>query len=93
MTSPEDLNILGGWGSRLAAARNAAGLTQLDLATALDVTAVTVQRWEAGSRRPSEEDQTRLARVLRISITELFPRTEDEAELVVLAGRIGMGCS
>lgn len=98
MTTADHNDVLGGWGSRLAAARNAVDLTQAELAAALGVTLSTVQRWEADStlsysRTPSIVDQTRLARVLRISVTELFPRTVDEAELVVLAGRLGSGCS
>lgn len=105
MTTADHNDVLDGWGSRLAAARNAADLTQAELAAALGVTLSTVQRWEADntlsySRTPSLLDQRRLADVLGVNVTDLFPRTEREATLEGLVAeadayleRVGGGCS
>jgi transcriptional regulator with XRE-family HTH domain len=84
----------GGWGRNIAAARTRAGLTQLQLADLLGgVAPTTVARWEQGTRLPGLAEQTRLARALGVSITELFPRDAAEAELVDTVAAIGGGCS
>lgn len=83
----------GGWGRNIAAARTRLGLTQQQLAERHGgVVPNTVARWEQG-RHPSSRDQRRLAAVLETTVTELFPRTDDEAELVALAAALGNGCS
>lgn len=98
MTSPDNNDVLLGWGNGLRSARLAAGISRQALALGVGVSAKTIQRWEATgpttyTTQPNPAQQRRLAELLRISVTELFPRTEDEAELVVLAGRLGSGCS
>jgi DNA-binding transcriptional regulator YiaG len=47
------------------AVRVHAGLTLTDLAAALQVTKMTVQRWETGARRPSGEHAVSYCRVIR----------------------------
>lgn len=93
VSSSEVPSMLDRWGARLAEARTAANLTQQDLATRLGVTPITVQRWEALRRRPSEEDQVRLAEALGITVTSLFPRNEGEATVIGDLEAIGRGCS
>ncbi len=100
MPTTDDNDVLDGWGARLAAARSAANLTQAALASALDVKVFTIQRWEAGSRRPSEEDQRRIAGAVGAHVTALFPRTDRETELEELVAeadhilaQVGGGCS
>lgn len=93
MTSPGSGDVLSGWGGRLAAARVAASKTQQNLASTLGVALITIQRWEAGSRRPSEELQVELAKALGVPVTDLLPRDDAEAELPELVARLGGGCS
>ena len=50
---------------RCVEVREAAGLTQGELARALDVAPATVSRWEAGQRLPSGQ-AIRYARLLRV---------------------------
>ncbi len=98
MTSPDTNDVLLGWGDALRSARLAATFSRSELAARVGVSAKTIQRWEATgpdayTTQPSPAQQRRIAELLRISVTELFPRTVDEAELVVLAERLGAGCS
>lgn len=48
------------------AIREAAGLTQGELARAIGVTPGAVNRWEAGTRKPTGESALRYARILRV---------------------------
>jgi len=48
-------------GQDIAAAREAAGLTQLALANAMGIDPQTISRWERGERRPSPSDCYRIA--------------------------------
>lgn len=104
MPTPDTNPIRNGWGDRLAAARNAAGLTQQQVADAVGVDRKTVQRWEASgvawARRPDYAQQEALAAALGTPLTDLFPRSVREAELESIAAdhddllaRIGGGCS
>jgi putative transcriptional regulator len=93
MTSPDETSTQEGWGRNLAAARARLGITQADLAQRVGVTLVNVNRWENSARQPSLPRQIRLAEVLGVSVTELFPRTADEAELPGLVAALGNGCS
>jgi transcriptional regulator with XRE-family HTH domain len=83
----------GGWGRNIAAARTRAGLTQQQLAERLAVAPTTVARWEQGTRLPALADQIGIARALGTTVTELFPRDDNEAELPDLVASIGGGCS
>lgn len=49
----------------LRRARVEAGLSQAELARALDVTPAAVSRWESGARRPRSTVARRLSAVLR----------------------------
>lgn len=70
------------WGTRLRSAREEAGLSRRTLAGHLGVQELAVLRWESGERNILPPVQEDLARVLGRSITALFPRTADEADLV-----------
>jgi transcriptional regulator with XRE-family HTH domain len=107
MTTPGNSDVQGGWGARLVSAREAAGLTQPTLANRLGVSLRTVVRWEAVGRdvsdlgrRPNSIDQRRIADELGVPVSDLFPRTDREAELEGIADeyddlleRVGGGCS
>lgn len=60
-------------GRRIRAAREARGLTQADLATALSRTPTSVSYWEGGQRSPGLEDVVEIARVLGIDAATLLP--------------------
>lgn len=100
MTDADNLDVQDTWGARLVAAREAAGLSQTALAERLGVSLRTIVRWEAvgrdvadPGRRPDPADQRRLAQVLEVPVSDLLPRTDDEAEMVELVARLGTGCS
>lgn len=67
------------WGRNLAAAREAAGLTQKDLAEKLNVNWSTISRWEGGRMEPRLEPALRIAALLGVPVTELFPVDEQVA--------------
>lgn len=48
------------WGAEIARARHAAGLTQVELAAALDVSASAVRHWEQGIRGASLAKRRRM---------------------------------
>jgi len=48
-------------GREIAAAREAAGLTQVALAAAIGVDPQTISRWERGDRNPGPNDLYRIA--------------------------------
>lgn len=81
------------WGPNVAARRTQLGLPLSELARRADISAKHLGQIEAGNSLPSYDVQERLAGQLERSITELFPRDEAEAELPVLAERLGAGCS
>ncbi|WP_410658378.1 helix-turn-helix domain-containing protein [Amycolatopsis sp. lyj-112] len=58
-------------GSALAAARATAGLTQENLAFALDVSVSTLSRWENGLTKPLPPKRLKLAKLLHVSLVEL----------------------
>jgi transcriptional regulator with XRE-family HTH domain len=61
---------------RLRNARINAGLTQAELARALQVTERNVGRWERGNNAPHAGTVGRLADVLEVSIQDLYDRDE-----------------
>jgi transcriptional regulator with XRE-family HTH domain len=93
MTQQDRHDVLYAWGDRLRAARTARSLSRGDLAQQLGVVPKTIQRWESGDTRPSEEQQRLAAEKLGISVSKLFPRTTDEDELPDLVAALGNGCS
>jgi transcriptional regulator with XRE-family HTH domain len=70
--------------SALEIARKSAGLTAVDLAGALGVSASHVSQIERGWRTPSDRVKTRSASLLGVPVRELFPPSATPA---LLAGR------
>ena len=64
-------------GQRLRRARQAAGLTQLQLSEALGVHETHVTNWERGERVPRVDRLGKLAQVLRVKPTDLTDLAED----------------
>jgi transcriptional regulator with XRE-family HTH domain len=62
-------------GMNIRAARQAAGMTQEDLAKAVDRTQTAVSYWEAGKRDPGTPDLLRIAVALGVSAASLLPDT------------------
>lgn len=104
MTSQDSPDVLAGWGARLLNARTAVqwtdpegnvvrGLSRRQLAERVGVADKTIQRWEAGTGQPNAAQQRSLATALNLSVTELYPRSDDEAELPTLVAALGNGCS
>lgn len=50
-----------------------AGLSQHELASALEVAANTVSRWETGTYKPGLADLDKLSRFFKVPITSFFP--------------------
>lgn len=65
-------------GSRLKEAREALGLTQADVAGALDIPRSGVAAFEAGERKVTGLELRRLARLYRRSVSWLLGETADE---------------
>jgi transcriptional regulator with XRE-family HTH domain len=55
------------------------GISQQDLAQAVDTTANTVSRWETANYKPSISDLEKLARFFGTPITDFFPQPEPKA--------------
>lgn len=66
-------------GARIAELRKTRGVTQTQLAQALDVSQQTVQAYEVGRRRIPVSAMPVVARVLGISLEELFGETGQSA--------------
>lgn len=70
---------------KLLALRKHAGLSQQEVATALDVTRQTISNWEIGQAAPALDKAIALAALYRINLDDL---ARDEIEVVV--GREGI---
>jgi len=74
---------------RLARLRQAAGLTQREVATALGIKSPSVAQWEGGRSRPDIERLPALARLYKVTVEELcgadFPAIEQQGRLDLLA--------
>ena len=66
-------------GERIAAARNRAGLTQLQLAQKLGLPLFQVADWERGAAEPSLEQMAALCRVLDVTSDYLLLGKEPES--------------
>jgi len=55
------------------------GISQEELAQAVNTTANTVSRWETATYKPSISDLERLARFFGVTITVFFPKAEPKA--------------
>lgn len=62
-----------GFGGRLKALREEAGLTQQQLADRLGIAATTITRLENGGRTPSWETVIRIAEALKVSTDSFLP--------------------
>lgn len=60
------------FGERLAVARRRAGLTQRQLASALDEREMNISRWERGANVPTLDKTANCARALGVSIEWLI---------------------
>ncbi|MCA1572380.1 MAG: helix-turn-helix domain-containing protein [Chloroflexi bacterium] len=65
------------WGSRIRVARMAAGLSQREVAVALEVDQAIVSRWERGQNVPRVDRQLLLARLLGVNVNDLFSHPEE----------------
>lgn len=76
----------------LVAAREAAGLTQHELAIAIGVSGgAMVSKWERGSQQPRPELLYRLAGALRVEVVDLQPQAvRDDPDLRALRVRLGV---
>lgn len=62
------------WGRNLAELRKLRGYRrQIDLATALGVTKQAVTAWESGKARPRDAMKARIAHVLGVEVSLIFP--------------------
>lgn len=66
-------------GKRVAAARTAAGMTQLALAEALSLSRTSVTNIESGRQKLLVHTLLQLAAILQIDVMELLPRVESNA--------------
>ncbi len=60
------------------------GITQAELAQALNTTPHTISRWETGVHRPCLADIESLARFFGIPIERMFPQAEIPSQMRVL---------
>lgn len=79
------------WGLRLRQQRLAAELSQEELAAQAGTTQTTISQAELGNRRPELEVQVAIAEALGVPVSDLFPRTDEEAELSERASRCTEG--
>lgn len=61
------------WGEQIRTLRELRGLTARDLAAELDVTEVSLRRWETGTRSPSDLHKIRIASFFNVDPNMLFP--------------------
>ena len=61
-------------GATIKEARKGMGLTQRELAKALDVTDASVSYWEQGRNTPGSDIQRKLAARLGLTVDDLVPR-------------------
>lgn len=67
-------------------ARGGTGLTQQDIAILLDVTPVTLSRWETGARHPSFEVLEQFAKIVGKSLSFFFeeePRQDEYSQMLL----------
>lgn len=70
------------WGRNIAEARRQLGMSQTDLGNAIPlrnkIAAHTVSRWERGVTTPSDKTRIRLAEILGVPASVLFPYPDSE---------------
>jgi transcriptional regulator with XRE-family HTH domain len=62
------------------------GISQKELADAIETTANTISRWETAAYKPSISDLEKLARFFHMPITVFFPETEPLSQMNALLG-------
>ena len=75
-------------GANIRVARQAAGMTQEDLASRLGCTQTAVSYWEAGKRDPGIPDLLRIAVALGVTAASLLPDTAAPADENAAQGRL-----
>lgn len=79
-------------GSRIAKARLAAGLSQLELGKLVGKGQTTVSSWEKDRTEPTREDVQRIAKALNLSLTDLEIGDVAKGDLLVkVVGYVGAG--
>jgi len=69
-------------GERIRAAREAKGMTTVQLAAAVGVSQSAVSNWETGAgRAPSRDNAVKVARVLGITVDELLADAPAQPEV------------
>lgn len=68
-------------GSNIKRARTQLGITQGQLAEALDLENVTISRIETGAQLPSIDRLEEIAKILKISLTALLADTDESSAL------------
>lgn len=66
------------WGQRIADARRAVGMSQVQLAGALGVTQQLVSAWEHGHASPKIDRRPLVARILGVHTSDLFGYPDDD---------------
>lgn len=67
------------WGRNIAGARQRKGMSQERLARTLDVSNQVVSRWERGVYAPRDQTRIRLAEILGVPVSALFPYPGEQA--------------
>lgn len=75
-----DDNLLKRWGELVKDRRTALDLSQMTLASAVDVDKSTISRIERGEIAATDDVRIRLARALGVRVAELFPYPDSTAE-------------
>jgi len=60
------------------------GISQDDLAEAMDTTANTISRWETATYKPSVSDLEKLARFFGVPIAAFFPEVQPSSRIKAL---------
>ena len=79
-------------GSRVRSLREAKGLTQLYIATVVEVTTDTISRWE-NKRYPSikEENGLKLAEALEVTLDDILEKEEKTAKINLKLSNLNKG--
>ena len=72
MKDPQERKFLLAFGRRLAELRKAHGLTQTDFADDLDISRLSLAYFETGRRWPRPVTLQKLAKGLRVSVSDIF---------------------
>lgn len=83
----EDFNVED-FKDRLTTWRKVRGLSQPELADAIDVSADTLRRWEWGKQVPRLDELLRLAEVLDVSVGELAANEKNSGTITIQHGSL-----